>query len=397
MVVYATALVLGLPQEKNRKIGQCDYNIKGGHVQKRPVPIDFDPAQEIRIEALFSKSYFQRLEKMAEFTIAVTKPNRNVHQIGDNDNGRFLKMDPSMKKITIKEANRKYGNLRDYITDLFDDKPYWDENHLDHRHIVAAINGLFARNDFNDFVGNKSLETVVIRELARGLHFESYKKKPHATPPMEIPIGSKANLEHILGIIRKVPNSSKREIEIPLGGNVNIGSFETILYPDFGLYIFRSRQQYLAIRCGSIGLNGLGVHAHNDQLTIELNIDGKDILADPGTYLYTPLSWRRNEYRSVKAHFTARVEGREPGRLDLGLFELGNESEAKCLYFGKQGFAGVHYGFRNPVWLVVLLTEGCIRISYAVEGGVSLTLPEIIKGGYDSSPPFSPSYGAQYE
>ena len=38
--------------------------------------------------------------------------------------------------------------------------------------------------------------------------------------------------------------------------------------------------------CLAVGQDGNGGHAHNDQLSIELNVDGEDWIADPGTYLY---------------------------------------------------------------------------------------------------------------
>ena len=115
---------------------------------------------------------------------------------------------------------------------------------------------------------------------------------------------------------------------------------------------------FLAIRCGAIGQEGNGGHAHNDQLSLELNVDGEDWILDPGTYLYTPLPKRRNQYRSVKAHFAPRlINGKEPGRLDLGLFQLGDQAKGKCLYFGLEGFIGVHWGYGEPVYRMVRLTK----------------------------------------
>jgi hypothetical protein len=397
MVVYATALVCALPLDKQRALKKYGQIVDKKLARLKAEPVEFYYEPGARMKTPFPEWYFKRLEKMAEFTIAVTKPSRCVHQVGDNDSGRFLKMNPAVRKMTVGEARRNYGNLKDYGVDLADDKPHWDENHLDHRHLVAAINGFFGRRDFATFVGGKYLEEGIIRKLAGGVLFESYRQRISADPPDDVSVGTEEIFRRLLVRLDGVKNSSKRRLEIPLKEPGMLEKAQRIAYPDFGLYILRSSRLYFAVRCGPIGHNGLGVHAHNDQLSIELNIDGKDMIADPGTYLYTPLFWRRNEYRSVKAHFTARVEGQEPGRLDLGLFELGNEAEAKCLYFGRQGFAGVHYGFHNPLWLVVLLTDDRIRISCVMEGDLSLILPEIAEGGYADSPPFSPSYGAQYE
>src|SRR5262249_50670253 len=93
-------------------------------------------------------------------------------------------------------------------------------------------------------------------------------------------------------------------------------------YPDFGLYLLRSRRMYLSIRCGSFGLVGNGSHAHHDQLSIEFCLDGRNLILDPGTYLYTPLKHRREEYRRAQAHFAPHVLGRAAQGTGPGLFQM---------------------------------------------------------------------------
>ncbi len=44
------------------------------------------------------------------------------------------------------------------------------------------------------------------------------------------------------------------------------------------MYIYTSNNLYLAIKCGPLGSSGKGSHDHNDQLSIELTIDGKEII-----------------------------------------------------------------------------------------------------------------------
>ncbi|MFH4410619.1 heparinase II/III-family protein, partial [Acinetobacter baumannii] len=81
-------------------------------------------------------------------------------------------------------------------------------------------------------------------------------------------------------------------------------NLKIISYPEFGMYIYTSNNLYLAIKCGPLGSSGKGSHDHNDQLSIELTIDGKEIIKDPGTYLYTAIPEKRNLFRSTGAHFT---------------------------------------------------------------------------------------------
>jgi hypothetical protein len=160
---------------------------------------------------------------------------------------------------------------------------------------------------------------------------------------------------------------------------------------DFGLYIFRSKRLYLAVRCG----NGRGAHAHNDQLAFELAIDGEDWVTDPGTYVYTASPTWRNAYRSVTAHAAPRLGGKEPGRLDLGLFGLG-DAKARCLSFDDAGFLGEHRGFGRAVRRRIALGATTLTIT---DEGVPAAEPVRLRGRaataahFAPAVPFSPGYG----
>lgn len=80
-------------------------------------------------------------------------------------------------------------------------------------------------------------------------------------------------------------------------------------FPAGGYYIARSGWQdsdsYLLYKNGPHST----FHAHSDQLHIELFSNGKEWLADPGTYVYNGnLSWR-TFFRGTKAHNTVMVDG----------------------------------------------------------------------------------------
>lgn len=189
------------------------------------------------------------------------------------------------------------------------------------------------------------------------------------------------------------------EFVLPAAGLTD--DLRMVAYPDFGLYIWRSARLFLSVRCGPIGLNGRGAHAHNDQLAVELNIDGEDWIADPGSYLYTPLPERRDEYRSVKAHFAPRLGEQEPGNLRLGLFWLGDEARAEVLRFEPDGFIGRHRGFGVAVYREVILRAGTIRVRDFIDDG-GKDAPKIVVRNADEVPaaldlkvPFSPAYGVR--
>ncbi|KAF0168484.1 MAG: heparinase II/III family protein [bacterium] len=153
----------------------------------------------------------------------------------------------------------------------------------------------------------------------------------------------------------------------------------------------RGQRLYLAIRCGEIGLAGLGAHAHCDQLAIELVIDGETRVRDPGTYLYTALPERRNAYRSVAAHHAPRVAGREPADLSRHLFDLRGAAEGQCLYFGPRGFVGRHAGYGPFVYRMIEIADDAVVVHDFADGGLVLTDPT------PEPLPFSPAYGRLVE
>ena len=69
-------------------------------------------------------------------------------------------------------------------------------------------------------------------------------------------------------------------------------------YKQFGLFVWRNEKEFLSIRCGPIGQNGYGGHAHYDQLSIECFTDNTWIARDPGTGTYTDDIETRNNFRS---------------------------------------------------------------------------------------------------
>jgi hypothetical protein len=150
------------------------------------------------------------------------------------------------------------------------------------------------------------------------------------------------------------------------------------------------------VRCGRAGRNGRRAHAHNDQLAFELAIDGEDWVADPGTYVYTASPTWRNAYRSVNAHAAPRHGGREPGRLDLGPFWLGDEAKARCLAFEDDVFVGEHRGFGHAVRRTVRL--GATTLTIIDEGVPDAAAMRLIGRAaaathFAPAVPFSPGYG----
>lgn len=306
----------------------------------------------------------QRLARAGEFLRDLTKPNARMAQIGDNDSGRFFKFHPALARTGSAEP---------------------EEDSLDGRATLAALSALTGRAGLARDAGNW-LDADLIARFARGARIAPETSR------------DAARAVRVAGNPPDQGNAA-REIEIAVpGGNLR-QDLRALAYPDFGVWLFRSRRLFLAVRCGEAVRDGRGAHAHNDQLAIELAVDGEDWIADPGSYLYTADARLRNAYRSVAAHAAPRWPGREPGRLDLGTFWLGDDSRARCLVFADDRFVGEHFGFGARVAREVRVTDDAVIVrDFGLPGPVirqRLAGRTETRDFFKAGVPFSPGYGRQ--
>ncbi|MFQ5901083.1 MAG: alginate lyase family protein [Thermodesulfobacteriota bacterium] len=123
-------------------------------------------------------------------------------------------------------------------------------------------------------------------------------------------------------------------------------------FQNSGTYIIREGKDYLVISCGPNGQGDNGGHAHNDKLSFELSIDGRDVIVDPGAYLYTPYPDWRNLFRSTAYHNTVMINGEEQNRFyEDYLFGMYNDSRARALSWDEGdksiSFEGEHHGYER--------------------------------------------------
>jgi hypothetical protein len=392
MVVYATALVLGMPEESVAALRDYDHRRIKVRPGLKPAPLHFEgtPAGITDGSECLPRWYLERVERMAEFTMHVTKPDGNVAQVGDNDSGRFAKLSAIYLRIAGDEAQTGGRSSASNASS-------WRESHLDHRHLIAAANVFFANADFSAFASG-SVEDQVLRALSGRRRVDSYRCTRGVTGAESVRIGAATAWAQALRDAATVKPERKQSFAIVIPGDGVWDGRVLYAYPHFGLYLFQSRRVFLSVRCGPVGLYGHGAHAHNDQLALELNVDGVDWIRDPGTYLYSPLPEHRNDYRSVRAHFAPRpADGSEPSSLRQGLFRLGSDPGAQCLFFGDSGFWGRHVGYMHPLYRLVRLTETGAEIVDWLDGETDLaSLPQrTITGVVEATIPFSPGYGIQ--
>jgi hypothetical protein len=88
-------------------------------------------------------------------------------------------------------------------------------------------------------------------------------------------------------------------------------------FPEFGLDVWNGPLA-VTLRNGSVGQFGKGGHAHHDQNSITVTVDGRPFIIDPGTTLYTRSESVRNQQRSVHQHATMWAPDVEQGHTQPG-------------------------------------------------------------------------------
>jgi len=365
MALFGAALLSGLSSDRRDTISRLSLS----SLKTKPSrPLGNTPR-------LPDAAFFAALEGMAEFTRTLTKPNHRVAQIGDNDSGRFFKLHPIVTALNADTARNRYANLSNWSgLDV-----YWDEDFLDHRPLISGISALVDRPDLAQFSGTTWIDYSVVQALTHRI-----------TQPAS---GQKFGAAR-----RNEPCSSTTGdvLEIQVPGDSLTSDLELFGYPHFGIWVCRSSRLFLAVRCGPLGQKGRGGHDHNDQLSIELSVDGQDWLCDPGTYLYTALRSWRNAYRSVAAHAAPRFSDLEPASLSLGDFWLGTEAKAECEYFETDGFVGRHDGYGRTVRRSISIEPNRILI---IDSGLDISRhrtvsdPVHVRAAIGQTQDFSPGYG----
>ncbi|MBI2821392.1 MAG: alginate lyase family protein [Acidobacteria bacterium] len=104
-------------------------------------------------------------------------------------------------------------------------------------------------------------------------------------------------------------------------------------YPAAGYVVQRSdwgeQAQHLVFDCGGMGTPN-GAHSHADALSFALFASGKELLVDPGTFVYNGAPEWRNFFRSASAHNTAVVDGRDPSEA-AGTFKWRRKAAARVI------------------------------------------------------------------
>ncbi len=328
MALLGTAAVLALPEERRRALRRYDARLWRGERALRPAPLQEVPVPNSALCAPFSEEYWQRLQAAVRFAAAVTKPNGRAPQIGDHDNGRWLKLVPRMYLLTPADMAASVAPPGCSVTELAE--------------------------DVRQYRPTLGLAAVLCRQCP-----PEWRQEPESSLFPQVPV-----------------------LEVGEPAAVEV-------FPDFGLVVYRWGKLFLAVRCGGLDrLHPSGGHAHCDQLSIELALGTDDVIVDPGTYCYTASPQWRNRFRSTAWHSTLVVDRTEQfrffGHSAEALFWLFRQgTSARILQAKEQEFLGefVHPRYRHRRYLQ-LVPNALLGVD-TYEGSVAAVLhfhlaPEVV-------------------
>jgi hypothetical protein len=378
MIAYGTAIVLGLPTEKRRSLQSYDKRLapRRPHLNAAPLPVYSSPFDD-NSTTPFPPAYWDRLKKIFDFTTAVTKPSGELVQVGDNDAGRFCKPVPRCELSSAADVYRRFQNLDGYRrlpTALPEAALYPYENPLRPDGLLASLAGVL-NADSQEGSAAADWEADIVASFAGRTRSGVARARP------------------MLRLDRRHASAAQTERD-SLRYQLRCEAF-----PDFGVYVYRSPRLFLAVRCGGTEwIEGCG-HAHEDQLSLELTIDGIDLIRDPGTLLYTSAPDVRNCYRSRDVHFVPKSAQPAATSRFASLFALPTLTAAECRSFEPYRFVGFSAASQAERCIEICDDSVCVVDRFASDTEARRVLffagAAVPPAVTELSVPFSPGYGWQ--
>ena len=329
LLLFGTALAAGLPEDRWNALDRYSPAAIRVRPPFLPPPVARYPDATGRL-APVPPEVADRLWRAARFSTAVTRPDGRVAQIGDTDSGRLFWLHPVAAS---------------------GEPPARDD--LDHGALVEAVEGLFARP-----ATPRWLDTAVVRSLGG-----TWRPNPPAAAPVPADSGDPDEIEALL---RALPEAQRRLRRYPLVA----GTWTREAFPAFGLYLFRRERDFIALRCAGAVASGTPTgHLHDDNLGLELMLDCRPLITDPGTYVYTGDPAARNRYREAAAHDAPRAKGWAVASPTMALFSLAPRAYAECLCWRPNAVAGRIAAPEGTLYRLLRLRKDALEIWDGVSVG----------------------------
>lgn len=389
MVLYTTALIFGLPEAKLAKLaainpGEYRYLPKGAGLPKQWTLHETGKTGQGALRAThFRTDFVERLQRAVDFFAAILKLDGTFPQIGDNDSGRFFKLQPVYSVMTVGEAQRRYLNLEGY-NELNEAQAYFFEEHCYGKHLldVASELGIFQESNRDSAGGEVELD--LITSLTGGLKFVTDQQYGSS-----ISFGESKAISELSESIAVHPDALMKTFKRKISQPMEVRSVEYRNFPNFGLHVWRSIDLLVTVRSLETQIIYPMGHFHDDQLGVGIFLNGISLVCDPGTYVYTPLPEKRNNYRGRGAHFpTSKHVSRS-----MAPFSPPEFTSVQVYYAGPYGFGGSYSVDGSVDHLALHISDESVSIFALSE--IHDCISEKQSSQCAAPLPYSPGYGIQ--
>ena len=269
-----------------KKIGFFEDNNKGslGNIFNK---IDQISNNSKKINPAYEKLIFSKLNKINYFSSRCKRNNDLLLQIGDNDSGCFFPFN---------------------IYQILGEKKYL--------HRVLSVSN--SKIPFYSFL--------------------NHNKKPYNSNKNSFIINN--NLNEFIKLRKKATCKRKKNFFIKFTRKIDTKNIRLDFFSKFGLVSFSNKDMSLFVVCKKHSNYFNSGHKHNDNLSIDLVVNKKAIITDPGSFCYTSNLNLRSTYRNSISHFTPRTKSMELTESSNLPFYLDNEFNADCEYLDNLNFLG---------------------------------------------------------
>lgn len=265
------------------------------------------------------------VHKAYEGMVHVLIDDMHLPNIGDNDSGYCIRITPHGTWVDASDAPKTYINLnpRYELPDVDSmyppkkaDEPYeWIIDTLDYRTSLGLICGALQMQLPEFLLRNGAIEYQIMSSI-----IQPEEHTPLNSSLLPIPFSESYPRMHA--------------------------------YAGFGIWCIKQERYTAIMRAGSTGQKGKGGHAHNDQLSFVLSVQGEEFLGDPGTFWYTASPLMRNIGRSVTMHSTLIIPGKEQntwieGHGDVLFWMKPDQAKADGM-FNDTVWRGIHHAYGEP-------------------------------------------------
>ncbi len=261
----------------------------------------------------------------------------------------IYKNSKKINKIQIKDLLKKVTKINFFSKCLYKN----DETFVQ---IGDNDSGCFISLDFfSDNLEKKNLHKILNKKRKRLCIFNKTIKKLGIAKDNN---SCKQNLKKY-----DLTNYRKKKFFISLSPSIDLSKLKIQCFKNFGIYKIYNKQLNLFIVCKDKTNFFYSGHAHDDNLSIDVQNGIKNIITDPGSASYGKNIKLRKLYRSSKSHFVPRLTNKfKNQKFFLDNFYFESEDFAECLRFTNNEFIGLYCNKNDKIIRKISILKNFIEI-----------------------------------